>query len=65
MILDIKDLRLETNDLISYLKVDIRVGYVSVPPIWRRRLGAGHFGAGHLGVGTIWHQNFFFKFVFL
>ena len=41
------------------------VGYVSAPPIRRRRFGgghfgAGHFGAGHFGAGTIRRQNFFF-----
>ena len=37
-----------------------RVGYVSAPPIRRRRFGAGHFGAGHFVAGTIQRQNFFF-----
>ena len=32
----------------------------SVPPIRRRRFGAGHFDAG-----TIRRQNFFFRFVVL
>ena len=43
----------------------IGVGYVSVPPIRRRRFGAGQFGAGHFGAGTIRCQNFFFRFVVL
>ena len=37
----------------------------SAPPIRRRRFGAGQFGAGHFGDGTIWRQNFFFRFVVL
>ena len=35
---------------------------------WHHRLGAADsappFGAGHFGAGTIWRQNFFFRFVF-
>ena len=45
-----------------------RVGFGaadSVPPIRRRRFGAGHFGAEHFGAGTIWCKEFFFRFVFL
>ena len=40
--------------------LEYRVGYVSAPPIRRRRFGAGHFGAGHFGAVTIRRQNFFF-----
>ena len=41
-----------------------RVGCVSAPPIWSRRLGAGHLGTGHLGAGTIGCKNFFFDSFF-
>ena len=58
------------NEILKIVNSVKRVGYVSAPPIRGCRFGAGlfgagQFGAGHFGVGTIWHQYFFFRFVFL
>ena len=59
--MDSNIVKVEAVPKVIYMVVSLgqRVGYVSAPPIRRRRFGAGQFGAGHFGAGTIRRQNFF------